>query len=408
LAEVAKVTGCDHYKLGRVYTKILKQLKINLEDIDPSSFIERIVSGLNIEDKTLKEVLKHQALKLVNIAKDDWLVTGRKPSAVTAAAVLVATEMKGIDVDFKTIAKTLGISANTIRLRQRELVSTLVKLGQQLPWGSSIDEKNVVSNIDEILRLMEFVNARQQNQEQKGSAEKPLKRKLEEDNSLRRQEETKCRRTEIEDKCTPNIGQGFPKSSNGNCFDEKVSPIQCPCEPESSQPPSFRANETQREERRKRIERAKKRLERLTKWPSEKRTLFLFPPANIINVNETHTSEQSSHSVVNKFQNVIIKEEKGSKEIIGDEECDDMCDEEDLQIERLLLEKVDENQLLDGHYEFLLQKTNDSLLNEKYLDSVELTERDLPDKELSQFIRTKEEVEFFEQLNQEESHTDNC
>ena len=69
---------------------------------------------------------------------------------------------------------------------------------------------------------------------------------------------------------------------------------------------------------------------------------------------------------------------------------DKTLDEEDLLIEKLLLQGVEEYKLTDGYYESHLQELVPPLGISS--DSVELTENDIPESELCKFIKSPEEV----------------
>lgn len=69
-------------------------------------------------------------------------------------------------------------------------------------------------------------------------------------------------------------------------------------------------------------------------------------------------------------------------------------DQEDLEIEKLLLSGAKEEDLLEGNY--FIQKQNKTF----DVNSEELTENDIPDNQITDFIKSKEEIIFYEQHNE--------
>src|SRR5690606_22579257 len=104
--------------------------------------------------------ISSQALRFVNIAKDDWLVTGRRPGAITAAAIMLSLQLQNLPEALSTISEALNVSQQTIKIRLRELKDTLIITGQRLlPWGDDINRKNILIHLPDILRQLEFVKS---------------------------------------------------------------------------------------------------------------------------------------------------------------------------------------------------------------------------------------------------------
>lgn len=51
------------------------------------------------------------------MAKDYWIATGRKPTALTGAAILIAFEANSLPDISQTVCDLLHISMQTLRLR---------------------------------------------------------------------------------------------------------------------------------------------------------------------------------------------------------------------------------------------------------------------------------------------------
>jgi len=86
-----------------------------------------------------------------------------------------------------------------------------------------------------------------------------------------------------------------------------------------------------------------------------------------------------------EVQNLLeLRKKKQKTEIV--------LDEEDLYIERLLLEGEKEEDIIAGI------SPKRKFLDSSRLDDQELTEKDIPDEELGQFIRSSDEVELLKTL----------
>lgn len=104
------VIQCNVFKLGRVFTRIASQLNIHFDVVDPSLFVDRICNKLSLDDQALVRKVRDGALKILRVAENDWLLPGRLPAAVSAAAVLVALKAHRIDYPVSEIASGLHIA----------------------------------------------------------------------------------------------------------------------------------------------------------------------------------------------------------------------------------------------------------------------------------------------------------
>lgn len=125
----------------------------------------------------------------------------------------------------------------------------------------------------------------------------------------------------------------------------------------SLEPPSFRASRAESERRRQKLERAKQRLSKFFRAnPDVALATPLVPKPEAIKTEESGTLE--------------------------------MIDEEDLELMKLLLERVPEEQIIDGSYRVHREAARRVTGGE----GEELDERDIPEEELAKFIRSEAEV----------------
>ncbi|MDD3178463.1 MAG: transcription initiation factor IIB [Candidatus ainarchaeum sp.] len=120
LNEMAEASGLTKKEIGRTYRFIVKELDISVPLTDPSYYISRFVSVLN-----LSADVEAKGKKIVKKAVSSGLISGRGPTGVAAAAVYIAALMCGERRTQKEVANVAGVTEVTIRNRYRELKSKL-------------------------------------------------------------------------------------------------------------------------------------------------------------------------------------------------------------------------------------------------------------------------------------------
>lgn len=83
--------------------------------IDPCIYITRFAHRLDFGDKT--HDVSMTAMRLVSRMKRDWLHTGRRPSGLCGAALLVAARLHGYSCTLHDIVRVVKIGHDTIRKR---------------------------------------------------------------------------------------------------------------------------------------------------------------------------------------------------------------------------------------------------------------------------------------------------
>jgi hypothetical protein len=149
------------FELGRIYTKIVSKLGLQLPETDPGIYLERASSNLRLGAEEKRE-LSRLALKLVRVAKRDWLTTGRRPSSITGASLVVAMEVLNHKSEIQTISSSLGIGSRTIQSHSRELKEALLQAIRdlQIPWYSSVNLNNICSFVPQLLKYWDFISSK--------------------------------------------------------------------------------------------------------------------------------------------------------------------------------------------------------------------------------------------------------
>jgi hypothetical protein len=227
------------------------------------------------------------------------MFTGRKPTIVAAAALLLAVEFLELNIKQSSILDILGVTQHSAFCRLRELKDTFIQLGiQLLPWGGDINRKNVVLFLSDIINQLQFLDERKK---------------------------------------------------------ETNSSIQVV----NLQPPSLHRSQEKKDIRRQKIQLAKQRLANVDKQ------------GNIA----TNSNDEVVSTRTNKKRKTNINE--------------------DLQIEKLLLEGVSEEDILEDKWNPTLRV---NIMPS--MDSEVLADGEIPDDQLSEYIRSPPEVEEYKQLIQ--------
>lgn len=127
LLDLSDVTQVNIFELGKTYLKLSNALCINIPPIDPCIYIVRFSNRLHKligTDAGKVRDIELTALRLVQRMKRDWIHTGRRPSGLCGAALLVACRLNGIHCNIRDIIKIVQVCETTIRKRLAEFGDT--------------------------------------------------------------------------------------------------------------------------------------------------------------------------------------------------------------------------------------------------------------------------------------------
>jgi transcription factor IIIB subunit 2 len=110
------------YVLGTCFLKFRRLLGLKLEIIDPALFVYRFAAHLDLDDKANAVALT--ALRLVGRMKRDWIVAGRRPAGICAAALLIAARAHGFSRHHQDVTKILRVCGMTVTTRVKEFEHT--------------------------------------------------------------------------------------------------------------------------------------------------------------------------------------------------------------------------------------------------------------------------------------------
>jgi transcription factor IIIB subunit 2 len=110
------------YVLGTCFLKFRRLLGLKLEIIDPALFVYRFAAHLDLDEKANAVALT--ALRLVGRMKRDWIVSGRRPAGICAAALLIAARAHGFSRHQQDVTKILRVCGMTVTSRVKEFEHT--------------------------------------------------------------------------------------------------------------------------------------------------------------------------------------------------------------------------------------------------------------------------------------------
>ncbi|XP_015271133.1 PREDICTED: transcription factor IIIB 90 kDa subunit-like [Gekko japonicus] len=115
LLDLSDLLQVNVYVLGKTFLLLARELCINAPAIDPCLYIPRFAHMLEFGDKNHE--VSMTALRLLQQMKRDWMHTGRRPSGLCGAALLVAARMHDFRRTVKEVIRVVKVGESTLRKR---------------------------------------------------------------------------------------------------------------------------------------------------------------------------------------------------------------------------------------------------------------------------------------------------
>ncbi|XP_053358087.1 BRF1 RNA polymerase III transcription initiation factor subunit a [Clarias gariepinus] len=122
LLDLSDLLQVNVYVLGKTFLVLARELCINAPAIDPCLYIPRFAHMLEFGEKSHE--VSMTALRLVQRMKRDWMHTGRRPSGLCGAALLVAARMHEFRRTIKDVIGVVKVCEATLRKRLNEFEET--------------------------------------------------------------------------------------------------------------------------------------------------------------------------------------------------------------------------------------------------------------------------------------------
>lgn len=136
MIDFAERLNMDVFALGKMYHDLVRKLygqsdsggiqadiSADLLAHGPEVLVSRFVDALEF-DKSHRDKIKMDAIRIVKRMKRDWMSTGRRPSGVCGAAILLAARMNNYRRTVREVVLTAKVTEITINKRLEEFSDT--------------------------------------------------------------------------------------------------------------------------------------------------------------------------------------------------------------------------------------------------------------------------------------------
>jgi transcription initiation factor TFIIB len=120
LTEISQASGIGKRELGRTYRYISRKLDIRILPAKAEDYIPRFSSMLKLSDRT-----QMHAIKVLRVAKEKDVISGKGPTGCAAAAIYIASVLEGERKTQREVADVVGVTEVTIRNRYKEMAEAL-------------------------------------------------------------------------------------------------------------------------------------------------------------------------------------------------------------------------------------------------------------------------------------------
>ena len=121
LDDIASASSVSKKEIGRSYRFLVKELNYFIPPLKPSQYVSKFSNQLTMQGK-VEEI----ASKILKVASDLKLTSGRGPTGIAAAASYIASLLTGERKTQREIAEIAQVTEVTIRNRYKELVEQLL------------------------------------------------------------------------------------------------------------------------------------------------------------------------------------------------------------------------------------------------------------------------------------------
>ncbi|RKP15496.1 cyclin-like protein, partial [Piptocephalis cylindrospora] len=122
LIDFSDLLQLNVFVIGATFLTLVKLLGLQLPLVDPSIYIHRFAAALEFGDKT--QAVAADALRLVRRMSIDWIQTGRRPSGICGACLLIAARMHDFRRTKKEVIRVVKIGDATLQRRLNEFEKT--------------------------------------------------------------------------------------------------------------------------------------------------------------------------------------------------------------------------------------------------------------------------------------------
>ena len=124
LIDFSEVLRVNVFIIGSLYIKLARLLEIKIKIIDPSLYMHRFLNKFNFGN--ISRDIEKTALKILQFMNRDWITTGRRPSGLCGACILISAKLHKLNIDLKLLSEVVHVCPQTIQNRIEEFSLTEV------------------------------------------------------------------------------------------------------------------------------------------------------------------------------------------------------------------------------------------------------------------------------------------
>lgn len=122
LTDIADHSNCNIFSLAVTALQLSNRFKEYMPPTDPTLFVDRFTEELKFGRKSAD--IKETAIQLIRRMDRDWIQSGRKPSGICGACIMIAAAKHGVQVSEQMIYKCARVCLVTINKRLKEFAQT--------------------------------------------------------------------------------------------------------------------------------------------------------------------------------------------------------------------------------------------------------------------------------------------
>lgn len=120
LEEIEDVSRVERKEIGRTYRYVSKALGLEMEPVDPKSYVQRYCSELELSEK-----VKTKAMEIIDTTAEQGLLSGKSPTGYAAAAIYAAALLCNEKRTQREVAEVAQVTEVTIRNRYQEQIEAM-------------------------------------------------------------------------------------------------------------------------------------------------------------------------------------------------------------------------------------------------------------------------------------------
>lgn len=120
LEEIENVSRVGRKEIGRTYRYISQALSLEMEPVDPKSYVQRYCSELELNEK-----VKTKAMEIIDTTAEQGLLSGKSPTGYAAAAIYASALLCNQKRTQREVAEVAQVTEVTIRNRYQEQIEAM-------------------------------------------------------------------------------------------------------------------------------------------------------------------------------------------------------------------------------------------------------------------------------------------